>query len=86
MSPTVLRVGGYRFFFYSNESHEPPHIHVRSAEKEAKYWLQPISLVYNYGFSARELRDIEHHIQFNLLMILDAWNEFFGGSRSDDTD
>lgn len=30
--PTVLRVDGYRFFFYSNEGNEPPHIHVESGE------------------------------------------------------
>jgi hypothetical protein len=33
--PTVLRIGPYRFFFYSNEGHEPPHIHVESADGEA---------------------------------------------------
>ncbi|MBW6456390.1 MAG: DUF4160 domain-containing protein [Trueperaceae bacterium] len=29
MSPTVLRDGPYRFFFFSNERGEPPHIHVQ---------------------------------------------------------
>ena len=26
-------------FFYSNERGEPPHIHVRSGDFEAKFWL-----------------------------------------------
>jgi hypothetical protein len=39
--PTALRVEGYRFFFYSNEGHEPPHIHVQKAEGIAKFWLKP---------------------------------------------
>jgi hypothetical protein len=39
--PTVLRVGPYRFFFYSNEGSEPPHIHVEAGGKSAKFWLQP---------------------------------------------
>jgi hypothetical protein len=26
--PTVFRVGSARFFFYSNENQEPPHVHV----------------------------------------------------------
>ena len=26
--PTVLRIDGHRFFFYSLEGQEPPHIHV----------------------------------------------------------
>jgi hypothetical protein len=37
--PTVLRWGPYRAFFYSNEGGEPPHIHVRSGNYEAKFWL-----------------------------------------------
>lgn len=48
--PTVLRIGPYRFHFYSRENDEPPHILVARNELEAKFWLQPISLVTNYGF------------------------------------
>ncbi|MCB9870153.1 MAG: DUF4160 domain-containing protein [Planctomycetes bacterium] len=29
--PTVLRIGSTRFFFYSNEGNEPPHIHIEQA-------------------------------------------------------
>ncbi len=28
--PTVLRVGRFRFYFFSNERQEPPHIHVKT--------------------------------------------------------
>ena len=39
--PVVFRRDGLRFFFYSNEGtpRELPHIHVRSADREAKIWL-----------------------------------------------
>jgi len=37
--PTVLRVHGHRFFFFSNEGREQPHIHIATAEKYAKFWL-----------------------------------------------
>ena len=30
--PTVLRIGPFRFHFYSDEGNEPPHIHVASPE------------------------------------------------------
>ena len=30
--PTVLRIGRFRFHFYSDERGEPPHIHVASAD------------------------------------------------------
>ncbi len=42
--PTVLRHGPYRFYFYSHETTEPPHIHVDRENLSAKFWLQPISL------------------------------------------
>lgn len=35
--PTVLRIKGYRFFFFSLEETEPPHIHVEQAERVAKF-------------------------------------------------
>ncbi|MCJ7627797.1 MAG: DUF4160 domain-containing protein, partial [Longimicrobiales bacterium] len=39
MSPTVLDVLGFRFFFYSREAAggglEPPHVHVRKGGGEA---------------------------------------------------
>ena len=38
MSPTGLRVGPYRLFFFSNEGGEPPHIHVEREDPPAKFW------------------------------------------------
>ena len=32
--PTILYLLGWRFFLYSNEGDEPPHVHVRKAEME----------------------------------------------------
>ena len=45
--PTVLRIKGYQFFFFSLEGKEPPHIHVEQAERYAKLWLDPIQIVQN---------------------------------------
>ena len=53
--PTVLRVGRFRFYFFSNEGQEPPHIHIKAADDQAKFWLEPLFLAANYGFAAREL-------------------------------
>jgi hypothetical protein len=53
--PTILRVLGFRFFFYSLEPGEPPHVHVASGGKSAKYWLDPVELANSEGFRAHEL-------------------------------
>ena len=60
--PTVLRIGPYRFHFYSRENNEPPHIHVARDDQEAKFWLRPVYVARNYGFSAEELRTVEKHV------------------------
>ncbi|HEY5329101.1 MAG TPA: DUF4160 domain-containing protein [Acidobacteriaceae bacterium] len=75
--PTVLRIGPYRFFFYSEEGAEPPHVHIEAAERRAKYWLHPTSPVRNDGFCSGELKEIEKIILDNLVMLLKEWYEFF---------
>jgi len=76
--PTVLRVGPYRFFFYSGDGSEPPHIHVEASGKTAKYWLSPIAPARIGGFSAREARDVERIITTHHTMLLEAWRDYFG--------
>jgi hypothetical protein len=76
--PTVLRVGRFRFFFFSNEGQEPPHIHVKAAGDEAKFWLDPVQLVVNYGFNGRELKQILRIVGEHREKLLEACNEHFG--------
>jgi hypothetical protein len=47
--PTVLRWDGYRFYFFSNERNEPPHMHVDKGGRSAKFWLLPVGLARNFG-------------------------------------
>lgn len=78
--PTVLRDGGCRFFFYSDEGdpREPPHIHVRQGEDEAKFWLQPnVSMAYNEGFDARTLNRLQKLVELHRDELERAWHEYF---------
>jgi hypothetical protein len=75
--PTVLRVGRYRFVFFSNENNEPPHIHAKAESNQAKFWLDPIKLAANYGFKAHELNEIEGIIREHRQELLEAWHEHF---------
>lgn len=77
--PTVLKYRSYRFYFYSHENNEPPHIHIDKDEKSAKFWLNPISLSVNYGFNQKELNYIKKTIVNNQELMLDKWSEFFNG-------
>jgi hypothetical protein len=75
--PTVLRVDGHRFFFYSNEGVEPPHIHVQKAEKYAKFWLKPIRVADSIGCTSKELIYLQNIISEQLELLLEAWYEHF---------
>jgi hypothetical protein len=77
MSPTILRSGPYRFFFFSNEAGEPPHVHVQRERMLAKFWLDPVSLARSTGFSPTELRRIQTIVAENVSVLLEAWNEHF---------
>ncbi len=76
--PTVLRIGGFKFYFYSHEPNEPPHIHIDRDRYSAKFWLEPVSLAKNIGFSPRELRKLEKLVEENIETILEAWYAYFG--------
>ena len=76
--PTVGRIGPFRFYFYSNEGSEPPHVHAQQERKIAKFWLDPVALASTGRFSAFELRSIERIVLENRDRFSEAWNEFFG--------
>ena len=53
--PTVLRIGPYRFFFYSYDLGERMHIHVICGQNEAKFRLDNGMLAKNLGMSENDL-------------------------------
>ena len=77
--PTVLRQDGFRFYFFSLEGREPPHIHIEHGDKLAKYWLDPVELARSRRFSARELTKVQALVMQHRERFLEAWHERFGG-------
>lgn len=76
--PAILRSGPYRVYFYSHEPNEPPHVHVDSGGQSAKFWIDPISLAKNLGYSAKELGKVEKLLTEHEGELLEAWNDHFG--------
>ena len=63
--------------FYSYDCGEPRHVHVDWESKSAKFWLDSnVLLVANYGYSRKELRDIERITRENLERLRNAWDDF----------
>ncbi|MGK5094344.1 DUF4160 domain-containing protein [Deltaproteobacteria bacterium TL4] len=57
--PTILRIGPYRFFFYSGDGGEPIHVHVEREDQIAKFWIVPVRLHSSGGFSRKEISNID---------------------------
>ena len=77
MSPTVLRVGPYRFYFYSGDGSEPRHVHIERDEKVAKFWLNPVRMQNSGGFRPAELRQIQCLIEENQTKLMESWDDYF---------
>lgn len=73
--PTVLRIGRFRFHFYSDERDEPAHIHVATVDGECKLWLDPVVLAGNRGLKPETVRQIERLVYEHAADLREKYNE-----------
>ena len=78
--PTILRKGPYRFYFYSHEPNEPPHVHVDRDDQSVKFWLKPVALARNLGFAAHEVNRLQSMVEDYSKKFIEAWYGHIGGS------
>ena len=77
MSPTILKIKNYRFFFFSREELRM-HIHIYCSDGEAKFWLESeIELAKNHRLSRKHLKEIENIIEEHYEEFKKAWKEHF---------
>lgn len=79
--PVVHRFGPYRFYFHSEENQairEPPHVHVRSGDGAAIFWLDPVGLRRSWGYTPREIARIRRIAVASRETMLRQWDDFFG--------
>jgi Domain of unknown function (DUF4160) len=66
VSPTVLRVKGFRFYFFSREERRA-HIHIQHADGEAKFWIDPaVELAANFGLKPKQITEVQKLIEEHL--------------------
>lgn len=75
--PTVLRIGAYRFFFYSSDRSEPRHVHIERDDKTAKFWLEPVRLHKSRGFNSAELNEIQQLVEHHQDELKRSWDAYF---------
>ncbi len=76
--PAVLVTEGFRFFFFSNEGTEPPHIHVEQGDGYAKFWLDPVELAYSVAMKQHELKRARLLVMQHAPNFKERWNGYFG--------
>lgn len=73
--PVVLRIKGYKLWFYEADLDEPPHVHVGKDGREAKFWLMPLSVARAGRFRPLELQEIRRIAADNMDFLLGAWQK-----------
>ena len=77
--PMILRIGSYRFFFYSGDYGEPIHVHVERENNLAKVWVDPVRLQSSGGFNRSEIKKFLSIVEKHQVEIMGAWNDYFSG-------
>lgn len=76
--PTVHRQQGYRFYFFSHEPNEPPHVHIDKGDATIKVWLDSLDVAKSRGFRAHEISGIVSMVAGHQVMLREKWDEHFG--------
>jgi len=76
--PTLLRAGPYRLFMFMSDCVEPRHVHVEGNDGLAKFWLRPVSLAENVGYSPRELHRIRRVVEGDRASLMEAIDTICG--------
>ena len=74
--PTVLRISGFRFFFFSDE-HAPSHIHVEKGDGYMRVELENLKVTNKQKFTKSEEKKILNIIKEHQEELVGAWNEYF---------
>ena len=78
--PTLLRIGPFRFYFYSHEPNELPHVHIDRGAATIKIWLGSLEVAKSRGFRAHEIGEVIGLVEAHRTEFMEAWNGFFGES------
>lgn len=78
--PTIFRKLGFRFFFYSDEGDEPPHVHFKKGHGEGKYWLEPLQKVFARRLNAQDERKADKIVREEQENFKKKWYDFFNGN------
>lgn len=76
--PEILRLFGLKFYIYTRD-HQPPHVHVVSADGEAKFIVgETVELDSNHGLKNKDIRLAESILEENKDIVAESWIKIHG--------
>lgn len=77
--PTILQLFGLAFLIFTRD-HQPPHVHVRSQEGEAKFKVtsDEVVLIENRGLKPKDLKLAESILEENKEYVVSQWVKIHG--------
>lgn len=73
--PTVLRVGGFRFYFYGGD-HEPAHVHVRNGDGVVVIDIETARVRRVEGVRDKDMRRAKALVAEHRDLLLVEWEDF----------
>jgi len=74
--PTIMRVDGYRLFFFSDD-HPPPHVHIEKGDGYVRIEIISLEVTNRYQLSSKEVNKLIRLVKQHQQFLIGAWNEFF---------
>ena len=74
--PTVLKIDGYRFFFFSDE-HTPEHIHIEKGDSYIRIEIESLKVTNSYNINTKETKKLVKLVTEYRNELQKAWNEYF---------
>ena len=74
--PTIFKIDGYRFFFFSDE-HTPEHIHIEKADSYARIEIKNLKVTDSYNLNSKELKKLLKLVSANKTKLQGAWDDYF---------
>jgi hypothetical protein len=84
----MFRFGSVIVRIWSND-HNPPHVEafwpsMRKPEARAKFSLENLECVENYGFSRTDVKSIQEELRKRHAKLWEGWNEIHGNEQEED--
>lgn len=77
--PTILELFGLKFLIFTRD-HQPPHVHVRSQDGEAKFKVtkEDVTLVENRNVKPADLKKAVEVLESNKKYVVEQWVKIHG--------